>query len=281
MTRTTTTTLAVAADYADAMMVARRAKNWLFLILLIILLMQVGIFAVARFVPSMHVTASMTTGGPGATTATTQSTEISIVQRPAHRNAPGENRLMSPLLKYLIDATDFLGITLTIVLGVVLLLIVTIMLVGRLVGVAHVTSAFVWCVVFFVILFPWQTLLNSGGEWVRFTRDVKGNHAGDVVQLSVGQSSAYIAADAAERAPALSTPDVRIPGVLYTWGELARDYDFSTGDWKVAALKLTRFVGAPVIAILMLMSVQAKSSRGLKFALGESEMRVEVSAPPV
>ena len=36
-----------------------------------------------------------------------------------------------------------------------------------------------------------------------------------------------------------------------------------------------RFVGWPVIAILILLSIQARSSRGLRFALGESEMHVE------
>jgi hypothetical protein len=33
-----------------------------------------------------------------------------------------------------------------------------------------------------------------------------------------------------------------------------------------------RFVGAPVVAIILLLVVQAKSSRGLRAALGESEL---------
>src|SRR5205823_5468557 len=44
----TRTALAIAADYADAMMVARRAKNWLFLVLLLVLLIQLALFFVAR-----------------------------------------------------------------------------------------------------------------------------------------------------------------------------------------------------------------------------------------
>ena len=52
MTRTTTTTtatLAVAADYADALMTARRAKNWLFLLLALILIIQIAVFFCVKF----------------------------------------------------------------------------------------------------------------------------------------------------------------------------------------------------------------------------------------
>ena len=48
MTRTTTT-LAVAADYADALITARRAKNWLFILLLLILLAQIAVLFLLRF----------------------------------------------------------------------------------------------------------------------------------------------------------------------------------------------------------------------------------------
>ncbi len=164
MTRATTTTLAVAADYADAMIAARRAKSWLFLILLLILLLQIGIFVLARFVPAIQITANVTTA---TTTATTPTLSV-----------------LPPLFQQLVAGTDFLGFTLTIVLAVMLLLILTIMLVGRLVGVAHVTSAFVWCIFLLVLLFPWQTLLNSNAQWIRFTHDVQGNHAGDLNEVS-------------------------------------------------------------------------------------------------
>lgn len=281
MTRATTTTLAVAADYADAMMTARRAKSWLFLILLVILLLQVGIFLLARFVPNIHFIANVTTSTI-STTATTQiTTDLPVIQRLGDHGSAGENRVASPVLQQLIAVTDFLGVALTIVLAIVLLLILTIMLIGRLVGVAHVTSAFIWCVFLLVLLFPWQTLLNSNAQWIRFTRDVQGNHAGDLIEVGAAAANAFIAAGAAEREDQLSTPDVRFPGVLYTWGELARDYNFSnSGLTGAVILKWARFIGWPVVAILILMSVQARSSRGLKFALGESEMRVEVTSSP-
>jgi len=46
-----------------------------------------------------------------------------------------------------------------------------------------------------------------------------------------------------------------------------------------SVLKWARFAGFPLLALLLLLMVQAKSSRGLKFALGESEVQVEVTGP--
>jgi hypothetical protein len=50
----------------------------------------------------------------------------------------------------------FGAIVLGILLSFVLLLIVNIMLVGRLIGVARTTSAYVWCLLLMVLLFPRQ-----------------------------------------------------------------------------------------------------------------------------
>src|SRR3954470_13283035 len=49
LTTTTTTPLAVSADYADALLVARRAKKFLFLLLMLGLLAQIAIFLCAKF----------------------------------------------------------------------------------------------------------------------------------------------------------------------------------------------------------------------------------------
>jgi hypothetical protein len=143
-----------------------------------------------------------------------------------------------------------------VVLAVVLLLIVTIMLIGRLIGVSHVTSAFVWCVVLAVLLFPWQAFLLD--------------HYRPAAPAAEGEEQLY--------ARAAADPAFNIPGALYTWEELHRDYDFK-GDVLYVGLKWVRFAVFPVIALLLLMMVQAKSSRGLKYALGESEVQVEVSSP--
>ncbi|HXE52973.1 MAG TPA: hypothetical protein VN541_08165 [Tepidisphaeraceae bacterium] len=129
----TRSTLAVAADYAEAMLIARRWKNWMVLLLLLFLVIQIGIFLVVRYA-----------GGPSP--ATTQPVLTAI------HDWSG--------LEWLINVTDFLGIICVVVLAVLLLLITAIMLVGRLIGVSFVTGAFVWCVVLGALLFPWQSLWN-------------------------------------------------------------------------------------------------------------------------
>ena len=234
----TRTTLAVAADYADAMLVARRAKSALFLVLILVLVGQIGIFFAERFTAGGTVTVSAGT--------TTQPTMHATTD-------------LHAALQYLINATDFLGVTLTIALAIVLLLIVMIMLVGRLIGVSHVTGAFVWCVLLLVFLFPWQSL------W-------------DYPRAGVLPSSA----DTSTLGPRFG-----IPGILYTWPELEHKChfpNFGSGEpWTEAALGWARFVVWPAVAVLILMSIQVRSARGLKFALGEAEMQVEVTptTPPV
>jgi hypothetical protein len=240
-----TTTIAVAADYADAMMTARKAKNVLFLLLLLVLLIQLAMFFLLKFNvihlgDEVAVEATSSTASAPATAPSTQAADAATqpVESPSATAVPEARRSgrVQDILRYVIPVTDFAGITLGVVMAVVLLLIVTIMLVGRLIGVSHVTSAFIWCVILTVLLFPWQAFL-IGGPW---------NHP-----ASGGKELGY---------------DIRH----------FADYDTMRG-----ALKWVRYAGFPIVALLLLLSVQAKSSRGLKFALGESEVQVEVSSPQV
>ncbi|MDB5173361.1 MAG: hypothetical protein JWM97_278 [Phycisphaerales bacterium] len=258
MTRTTMTQ-AVAADYADAMLVARRAKNTLFLFLALILIVQLAMFFVARYVHSIHLHADVTaTANPVDAATTRSSTDTPIVEHTLPTAAGGSSRLSAPAFEYLIALTDYGGVVFTIVLAVVLLLIITIMLVGRLVGVSHVTSAFCWAVFLMVLMFPWQAFLNS--------EDAAGVRSSSSTQVS------------GELAP--DTTGVRIPGVLYTWPELRNHYDFPSGWNLPAILKWARFVGFPLLALVVLLMIQGRSSRGLRFALGEAEVQVTEPTGP-
>jgi hypothetical protein len=71
-------------------------------------------------------------------------------------------------------------------------------------------------------------------------------------------------------------PAFKIPGVLYTYPELYQDAHFPNQPMQQAIIKWGRFAGFPILALLLLLLVQQASSRGLKFALGEAEMHVEV-----
>jgi hypothetical protein len=223
--------IATAADYADAMMIARRAKNLLFCLLMILLLLQLATFFVARF--TSHVIPEAAPSMADTLAPATPPTTAPATQPLANFR---DKALAPSVLRYFTAGADFLGIVFIIVLAVVLLLIVKIMLVGRLIGVAQVTSAFCWCVFLGVLLFPWQGFLQN----TDFTGDFK------------------------------------IPGVLYTWSELVhptRGAKFvSSGFDSFTIVRWARFVGVPVFAIILLLMVQAKSSRGLRAALGETEL---------
>jgi hypothetical protein len=221
--------MAVAADYADAMLVARRWKNLLFLVLFLILLIQIGVFVWIRFET------------PAPVGAATQPTMLA-------------GRDVAAALTWVINTTDFLAIVAVVVLAVVLLLIVGIMLVGRLIGVERTTRAFIGCVLLGVLLFPWQSL------WDYPVAGTMQTEPSPQENVQVG-------------------PPVGLPGVLYTWPELQHKAHFASAPWTAAWLGWARFVGWPVVAIILLFRLQVHSSRGLKFALGEAEVEVEPTRP--
>lgn len=198
--------LAVAADYADALASLRRAKNWVFLLLLLCLLGQAAIFLLVHYGVLKPYAASATGG------AATAGTSVA-------------------LLRYLVGLTDFVGIILAALLFVDLLLITLIMVVGRLVGVGRLSSALIWSVVLGVFLFPWQAFLNW--QW-----------------LSEG---------------------LQLPGVLFTWYELIAPRVHQPQDFRVSLLLWGRFIIYPLVAILVLLVIQARGTRGLRMALGEAD----------
>jgi hypothetical protein len=202
--------IATAADYADALMTARRAKNLLLLLILLFLLIELAVFFVARYT---NVIIGEFPSEPVAV-STTQPARVS-----------GRD-----LAQYGTGLAIFLGMAFSFMLSMVVYLIVKIMLVGRLIGVARVTGAFVWSLLFIVLMFPWQAFL------------------------------AY---------PTFDNPSFKPTGVLYTWTELLDGARFAGELSSVAVLKWARFVAFPLIAIFVLLLIQVKSNRGLKQALGE------------
>lgn len=210
----TQTSIATSADYADALLVARRGKHLLFLLLLLMLLGQIAFFFVARYtniIPPATATAA-------ATMATTA---------PAEAVQPTRAALA---LNYVTSLMTFFGMILPILLAFDLLLILNIMLVGRLLGLARTTSAFLWCLLLMLLLFPVQSFFGG-------TTD-----AGDF----------------------------RLPGLLYTWNELLLYAKFPTDRPEFAVMKWARFVVMPLVAIILLAVIQIKSNRGLRQALGEA-----------
>jgi len=194
------------ADYADALLTARKALSFLILLILVILLFQLGLFFAARY----------------------------------KIQADGSSVTID-FLKYLIGLTDFLGVVLPIVLAIVLLLVVLVMLLGRLLGISRLVSAFIGCLVLMVLLFPWQAFLMN---------------------------------------QTFSSDQFRIPGVLYTWSELALRARLHPDRPTLSLLYWARFVGWPVAAIVLLLKIQFSSAKGLRAALRDHETISSPHQPP-
>jgi hypothetical protein len=232
--------LATAADYAEALITARKATNWLILIIFLILLSQIALFFVGRYTDLLPVAS----GGPGEPRTLVNSEQIRQMAANAEQkvdNAVAKTGTTLPamdhfqaqdLMYHIVGLADFLGIALGIVLTMVLLLVVKVMLVGRLIGVSRLTSAFIWSIVLLVLLFPWQAFLNN---------------------------------------PTFSSSNLRVPGVLYTWEELLQFAKFPNDPIYPAIMHWARFVGVPAVAVLLVLKIRVLSSRGLRLALGETE----------
>lgn len=243
------TALATAADYADAMLIARRVRNWLSGLILLALLAQITLFCICRFTGSLQ-------GPMESARQKLQQAENPALAFPKIEDeslAPAESATSQPapatqpmsrsvegrmaLVEYLVAGSAFVAMVSSILLVAVMLVISQIMLIGRLIGVSKVMSGLFMAMVLSVMLFPWQALLNYSG--------------------TIGQ-------------------DVRIPGVLYTWPELVRHVQFSTETWAEALLGWSRFAGFPILAVLLLLIIQTRTGQGMSLALGEREVTDQV-----
>ena len=122
------------ADYADAILAGRRAKNWLFLLLLIALVGELALFFVAR------------------------NTDLLVPKLATTQPAPAVE-LGREALKYFVALAGFGGMIASVLLAIVLLALTLIMLTVRTLGVGKLTSAFVWAALLAVLMFPWQAIL--------------------------------------------------------------------------------------------------------------------------
>src|SRR5688500_11260410 len=124
----TQTSIATSADYADALLVARRGKHLLFLLLLLMLLGQIAVFFIARYTKVLPPPPPLSMVATTTTTAAAATTTMPVAVAPTRTGLA---------LNYFTSAMTFFGMILPILLAFDLLLILNIMLVGRLLGLAR------------------------------------------------------------------------------------------------------------------------------------------------
>jgi hypothetical protein len=214
--------VATAADYADAMLTARTARTIFAFALMVILVLQLVLFILVHFTTKLnqHVTPD--------SLAAAQITPAAVTQAAITPTAP-QRSMPRQILKYIVGLSDYFGLIFSVLLCLMLLLLLNVMLIGRLIGVSHVTSAFIFSLIVLLLVFPWQAFLNNQD---------------------------------------LTAETFKVPGVLYTWNELTLHGHFeNTGNGMLQ--NWFRFFLAPIITIILVLTILLKSGHGLRMALGE------------
>jgi hypothetical protein len=145
--------------------------------------------------------------------------------------------------EYITAMLVILACVLAVLLGGVLLLMLMLTVVGRLGGAAPLTEAFLWSLVAALLLMPWQAVLNF---------------------------------------PGAGGADFRIPGVLYTWAELAGQARFDLDSplpLDRSMLKWARFVGFPLLTVMLFLGIQLRVRQGLRESSGGNPPRSIAPTP--
>ena len=220
--------LVAAADYADALIVARRAKTTLCMLLFLLLGSAVTLFFLLRYVPSLAaMTAAAPPVPPDKATAATRG-----------------------LLQYFVGLLDFAGLILPLLLAVMVVVTLLVQLVARVVGTGRMTGAVVWAVLLALLLFPWQAVLNNPTV------------ASDPVASSIGlkiPGVIYTWAEVSNPVLGAKFAEVNAPPPP---GGTAIDAKIT------AALHWLRYAGFPLLAMVIVGIVHTKTEPGLRQSFG-------------
>ncbi len=194
-----TTTLVAAADHADALIVARRAKTTLCLLLFFVLGTELTLFFLLRYVPSL----------------------AGLTAPPPYEAAAVRSRAV---LQYGLGLLDFAGLILPVLLAVTVLVILQVQLVARLVGTGRVVGGLVWAVIVALLLFPWQAVLNNPAITADAAADAIGLKVPGVVYTWAEVSHPLVGAHFAE----FNAPGADVPMTVLHWMRYA--------GWPVLAM---------------------------------------------
>ena len=234
---------AASAVYHDALSTARGFRTLCFLVLLLCLVGQLGLFFAARYggglVPVQGTDATITTP-TGGSISTTSEPDVQDGRLTTDRDVVGnvstekvDTSAAAQWIYAVLYVALWAGLVFSILLCLDLLFTTLVMLNGRTVGVAKVAKAFLWSLLLLMLLMPWQSILNH---------------------------------------PTLRGGIFHLPGVLYTWPELngtARPDSLGALFPNASIIGWLRFVVWPVVALILLFVVFGRSGTGIKEALGE------------
>jgi hypothetical protein len=247
----TQSNLATSADYAEALLTARRAKTVVSVLLFLVLFTELALFFVLRYKPLPT--------GPSLTK---------------------QEQYTRDLTQYFVGLLDFGGLILPALLVAVLYVILNVQLVGRLIGVGRIVGALVWGILLVILLFPWQAVLNNPAINFDETSNAIGMKIPGVVYTWAEVSDPWLGARFGldENAPRATPP------VAVSDNSLKTDMEIRTerAKWNPPpqaelVLHWARYVGFPLLSILILTIIHFKTHRGLRQSLGEDQIIAETT----
>lgn len=248
----TQTNLSTSADYAEALLTARRAKTVVSVLLFLLLFTELALFFVLRFKPL-----------PSGPTLTKQ------------------EQYTRDLTQYFVGLLDFGGLILPALLAGVIYLILKVQLVGRLIGVGRITTALVWAVLLMLLLFPWQAVLNNPAINYNETSNAIGMKIPGVVYTWAEVSDPWLGARFGmdDNAPHASPPVIDVKDESLKSDTEKRDdrARWHPPEGAEMVLHWARYVGFPVLSILILTVIHFKTHRGLRQSLGEDQIVAETT----
>jgi hypothetical protein len=231
------------SDYMDAFSTARAAKNIFLIVLLVAILTQVAAFVAVQFfdvVDPLHATRSASDANDAVATGDANATPAAANAAPADANRPTTRPavkaelvsettyFIDELLTWGLPGAKFFALVMALLLCVTLLICLMLAVSERLGGVGMLTSSFFWSLVLLAIVTPWQQLLLG----------------------NVACGALYN------------------KGELYSWVRSIKPSWGGHGDIYSKILFYARFLGYPVLGLLIWLVTQLKFARGLQEVRG-------------
>ncbi len=143
-------------EYHAALSTVRRAKNCLWWVIVLSIIIQMAAFVSVRFVGVVDDAPQLADIAP----ANADWTTTSPVVVPDEKTA-GPAWMWHQVLNWVLPATKFIAMAAGILLVLTMLMAAQLSLVGRTGGAAGFTSGFFWSLLLLVFLVPWQQIVNS------------------------------------------------------------------------------------------------------------------------
>ncbi len=170
------------SQYAEAFVSVRAAKNIFWWLIAAAIVVQLTCFILVNFVGVLD---ANYTPAPAAS-----ATQPVTAESEDHGDAVQASTIWTGVMHWLLPATKFMALVMSVLLVLTLMFAVKLSLLGRLGGVVWMMSAMFWSMILLAIMTPWQQMFGGAvacgatynlGELIDFTKQIKSSWGADQV----------------------------------------------------------------------------------------------------